>query len=75
MRSSGRSEEDGGHDPMYVAPSGLERWTCDRVVLGSNPAASTLLRNFGKFARVFRRRHYLVSMRGEVKCPTQGVNV
>ena len=32
---------------MYVAPSGLERWTCDRVVLGSNPAASTSLRNFG----------------------------
>ena len=28
-------------------PSGLERWTGDRVVLGSNPAAATLLLNFG----------------------------
>ena len=28
-------------------PSGLERWTGDRVVMGSNPAAATLLRNFG----------------------------
>ena len=28
-------------------PSGLERWTGDRVVLGSNPAAATSLRNFG----------------------------
>ena len=28
-------------------PSGLERWTDDRVVLGSNPAAATSLRNFG----------------------------
>ena len=27
--------------------SGLERWTGDRVVLGSNPAGATLLRNFG----------------------------
>ena len=42
-------------------PSGLERWTGDRVVLGSNPAVATLLRNFGNsvypcFARVFRMR-------------------
>ena len=28
-------------------PSGLECWTGDRVVQGSNPAAATLLRNFG----------------------------
>ena len=29
-------------------PSGLESWTGDRVVLGSNPAAATCsLRNFG----------------------------
>ena len=28
-------------------PSGLERRTGDRVVLGSNPAAATSLRNFG----------------------------
>ena len=27
--------------------SGLERWTGDRVVLGSNPAAATSLRYFG----------------------------
>ena len=26
---------------------GLERWTGDQVVLGSNPAAATSLRNFG----------------------------
>ena len=28
-------------------PSGLEHWTGDRVVLGSNSAAATSLRNFG----------------------------
>ena len=28
-------------------PNGLERWTGDRVVLGSNPAAATSRRNFG----------------------------
>ena len=28
-------------------PSDLERWTGDRVVLGSIPAAATLLWNFG----------------------------
>ena len=28
-------------------PSGLDRWTDYRVVLGSNPAAATSLRNFG----------------------------
>ena len=25
----------------------VERWTCDWVVLGSNPAAASSLRNFG----------------------------
>ena len=30
-------------------PSGLERSTGDRVVLGSNPAAATSLRNFGNY--------------------------
>ena len=28
-------------------PRGLERWTGDQVVLGSNPTAATSLRNFG----------------------------
>ena len=28
-------------------PSGLERWTSDRVVQGSNPSAATSLQNFG----------------------------
>ena len=28
-------------------PSGLEHWTDDRVVLGSNPTAATSLGNFG----------------------------
>ena len=32
---------------MAEWPSGLERWTGVRVVLGSNPAAATSLRNFG----------------------------
>ena len=37
-------------------------WTGDRVVLGSNPAAATSLRNFWqfrlpRFASVFLRRH------------------
>ena len=27
-------------------PSGLERWTGDRMILGSNPATATLFRNF-----------------------------
>ena len=27
-------------------PSGLERWTDDQVVLGSNPSAATSRRNF-----------------------------
>ena len=30
-------------------PSGLERWTGDRVVMGSNPAAAASFRNFGNF--------------------------
>ena len=33
--------------PLQWWPSGLERWSGDRVVLGSNPAAATSLRNFG----------------------------
>ena len=60
----------------------LECRTGDRGVLGSNRAGSTLLRNFGnsvyptlpvslKAVGPF----YLVSMPGEVKDPTQGVNV
>ena len=37
--------------PMVITIGGavaewLERWTGDRVVLGSNPAAATSLRNF-----------------------------
>ena len=40
---------------------GLESWTGDQVVLGSNPAAATSLRNFGNSVYptlpVFRRRH------------------
>ena len=43
-------------------PSGLEHWTGDRVVLGSNPAAATSHRNFGNsdypaLPVCFRRRH------------------
>ena len=65
-------------------PSGLERGTGDRVVLGSNPAATTSLRNFGKIFRFTPLCQclseetlkavgpfYLVSMPGEVKDPTQ----
>ena len=34
--------------PLWARwPSGLEHWTGDRVVLGSNPAAATSLQNFG----------------------------
>ena len=62
-------------------PSGLDHWTGDPVVLGSNPAAATLLWNFGnstypalpvsfgvdtKAVGPF----YLVSMPGEVKDTT-----
>ena len=39
---NGRSIDIGGG-----GSSGLERWTGDRVVLGSNPAAATSHRNFG----------------------------
>ena len=51
-------------------PSGLERWTGDRVVLGSNPAAPTSLRNFGNsvyqallvsFGRYTKSRRSLLS--------------
>ena len=62
----------------------LERATDNRVVAGSNPAeAIWKLWQFPlpQFASVFRKRlkavgpFYLVSMPGEVKYPTQGVNV
>ena len=36
---------EGHHGARW--PSGLERWTGDRVVLGSNAATATSLRNFG----------------------------
>ena len=55
-------------------PSGLERWTGDRVVMGSNPAAAASFRNFGNFDggdNKIRRSLYLVSMPGEVKYPTR----
>ena len=69
-------------------PSGLERCTGDRVVLGSNPAAATYFR-FGTLIIPFTPLcqclseetlkavgpFYLVSTPGEVKYPTQGVNV
>ena len=49
-----QSEDVRGNDRIDVVdangaqwPSGLERWTGDRVVLGSNHAAVTSLRNFG----------------------------
>ena len=43
------------HEPLTIDdedrgarwPSGLERWTGDRIVLSSNTAAATSLRNFG----------------------------
>ena len=41
-------------------PSGLERWTGDRVVMGSNPAGATSFRNFRNSiypaCQCFRRR-------------------
>ena len=65
-------------------PSGLERWTSDRVVPGSNAAAATSLRNSDNSVypalRLCQRLSeetlkavgpfYLVSMPGEVKDPT-----
>ena len=51
-------------------PSGLERWIGDWVVLGSNPAVATSLRNFGNsiypalpvsFGRDTKRRWSLLS--------------
>ena len=62
-------------------PSGLERWTGDRVVLGSNPAAESSLRNFGNsvypavplsfggYAKSLDP-FYLGPMSGEVKYPS-----
>ena len=60
-----------------------EATTGDRVVLGSNPAGGISLRNFGNSVypalpvsfgadTKSRRPFYLVSMPGEVKCPTHG---
>ena len=62
-------------------PSGLERWTGNRVVQGSNPAAATYsLRNFGNSVYLCQclseetlkavGPFYPVSMPGEVKDPT-----
>ena len=65
-------------------PTGLERWTGDRVVLSSDPAVETLLRNFGNsvyptlpvsFRWNTKSRRALLSgvydsMPGEVKDPT-----
>ena len=59
-------------------PSGLEHWTGDRVILGSNPAAATSPRDFGNsvypalpvsFGGDLKAvgPFYLVSMPGEVK--------
>ena len=68
-------------------PSGLERRPGDRVILGSNSTAATSLRNFGNsvyptlpvaFGGDTKIRRSLlsgVSRKGEVKDPTQGVNV
>ena len=64
-------------------PSGLERWTGDRTVEGSNPTSENfLLRNFGNsvcppLCQCLSEEtltavgpFYLVSMPGEVKDPT-----
>ena len=48
----------------------LERWTGDRMILGSNPAVATSLRNFGNtvdsalpvsFGGATKRRRFLLS--------------
>ena len=77
-------------NPKYVGaqwPSGLERCTGDRMVLGSNPAGGTSLRNFGNsvypvlpvpFGGDTKSRRsllYGVYARGSKKNPTQGVSV
>ena len=64
-------------------PGGLEHWTGNRVVLGSNPTAATSFQNFGNsvypaLTSVFRGntkscRSILVSIPGEVKDPTLGL--
>ena len=72
-----RSDKGGG----VQWPSGLERWTGDRVVLGSNPAAATSLWNlaipFTPLSQCLSEGtliavglFYPVSMPGEVKDPT-----
>ena len=67
--------------------SGLEHMTGDRVVLRTNPAGGTSLQNFGNFVHSHFCQclsektlkavgpFYLVSMPGEVKDPTQRVNM
>ena len=62
--------------------SGLERRTGDRVVLGSNPAGGTLPIPFTPLCQCISEEtlksvgpFYLVSMRRDVKYPTQGINV
>ena len=63
--------------------SGLERRTGDRVILGSNPAGATSLRNFGNSVCQCLSEEtlravgpfYLLSMSGEVIDPTWGVHV
>ena len=64
-------------------PSGLEHLrTGDRVLLGSNAAGGTLAIPLTPLYQCFSEEtlkavgpFYLVSMPGEVKDPTQGVNV
>ena len=47
-------------------PSGLEHWTGDRMLMGSNPAVATSLRNFGN--SVYRTLP--VSFGGDTKNPS-----
>ena len=78
-----RGHNQRGRDGLAGArwPSELERCTGDRMVLGSNPAAATSLRNFGNSVTPLCQRlseetikavgpFYPVSMPGEVKYPT-----
>ena len=64
-----------------VAAESLRALDCDQVVLGSNPAAATSLRNFSNFVYPLCQclseqtlkavgPFYLVSIPGEVKDPT-----
>ena len=64
-------------------PSGLECRTGDRMVQGSNPAGGTSLQNVGNSVNPCLSKEtlktggpfYWVSMPGEAKDPTQGMNV